>query len=124
MNQIDVHRILVVDDDKEVLNFVSSVLKNAGYEVIEARDGDEALKFIRAGGIDLLITDLMMPETDGLELLTQLRSRRTLKIIAMSGGGVTRQNNLKTARLLGAAYTLAKPFSGEDLLAAVREVAG
>jgi PAS domain S-box-containing protein len=114
-------RILVADDEAGVRSFLRTVLEDSGYEVIEATDGKQALKQARAGGVDLAIMDLVMPEQEGIETIRALRRDVPgVGIIAISGafGG----HFLKTAHLLGADAVLNKPVSAELLLARVAEV--
>ena len=111
--------ILVVDDEASVRGFFEQVLTGAGFEVVVARDGAEALKKARERRFDLLLTDLVMPEQEGLEIIRILRKERPdLKVVAVSGafGGAF----LKAAHLLGAHATLLKPVSPDQLLAAVQ----
>jgi len=116
--------ILVVDDEPVILRVVSTVLREAGYKVSTAVNGVEALKLARSTPFDLVITDLIMPEKEGLETMMELlRQTPTTKIIAMSGGGRnTPENYLATARQLGAKQTLTKPFAKEELLDTVAKV--
>jgi len=114
-------RIVVADDEAGVRSFLRTVLEDGGYEVMEAANGKEALKAALAGRVDLVITDLVMPEQEGLETIRALRKEIAgIGIIAISGafGG----RFLETARMLGAQAVLSKPFSGELLLAKVAEV--
>ena len=114
-------RILVADDEAGVRGFLRAVLEQGGYEVIEAADGKQALRQARAGDVDLVITDLVMPEQEGIETIQALREEMPgIGIIAISGafGGQL----LKTAQLLGADAALTKPVSAELLLAKVAEV--
>jgi len=116
-------RILVLDDDQQVLMFAAAVLREAGFEVLVGEDGNVALSVVDKEPLDLVITDLVMPEREGLETMMRLReSSPQLPVIAISGafGG----HFLRSAANLGARATLAKPFSGEDLLNAVRMVLG
>jgi len=116
-------RILLIDDDQAVRSVMCLTLAHFGHTVTEARNGREGIKLFDQIDVDLLITDIVMPEADGLEVLMEVAKRRpTLRIIAISGGG--RQNagdHLHVAKLLGATNVLAKPFSTEALLAAVNE---
>ncbi len=114
-------RILVTDDEAAVRGFVRSVLASAGYEVIEAADGKQALMHVHAGKVDLVIMDLIMPEQEGIETIQALRREApSIGIIAISGafGG----QFLKAARILGADAALHKPLSAELLLIRVAEV--
>jgi CheY-like chemotaxis protein len=119
-----VTRILVIDDEEQPRRMLRSVLERAGYEVIEARDGNEGLQRFREAPTDVIITDLLMPEKEGLETIMDARREfPEVKIIAMSGGGrAGNLNFLEIARRLGAQRTLSKPFELQVLLAAVREL--
>jgi len=100
-------------------------LAHFGHTVIEARNGKEGLQLFKPEDVDLVITDIVMPEIEGLEVLWKLRTRQVppVKIIAISGGGKQSvANNLKMAKLMGAAKVLAKPFSNEVLIAAINEL--
>ena len=116
-------RILLIDDDDAVRTVMRLTLARFGHTVTEARNGREGLTRFREGGADLLITDIVMPEADGLEVLMELAKHRpAVRIIAISGGGrQDASDHLHVAKLLGAAKVLAKPFSPEALLAAVNE---
>jgi DNA-binding NtrC family response regulator len=111
-------RILVIDDDESVRGFVVAVLLEAGHVVVEASDGAEGLKLNKDSPSDLIITDLFMPETDGLAVVMELkRIRPDVKIITISGAGkYGGPGSLRTAELLGSTYTLEKPFSPDKLL--------
>ncbi len=99
-------------------------LAESGHVVLETWNGVEGLKFIRSAAPDLVITDILMPEMEGVEFLMELRALRTkVKIIAISGGGwQSSRDYLHVARLLGAHKVLAKPFAAEALLGAVDEL--
>ncbi len=101
-------------------------LKHAGYETIEATGGRAALALLANAEPDLIITDMVMPEMDGVELIMTLRKiRPKLPVIAMSGGGrVGPESYLRIARAGGAAKSLTKPFETPELLAAVQELIG
>jgi CheY-like chemotaxis protein len=117
-------RILLADDD-EVLRVVQSdFLRRFGYDVHVAEDGRAAMKYLAAQAVDLVITDMVMPGSDGVEVIRHIRKTYPqLKIIAISGGGATkRELLLDIARVLGVARTLEKPFTMTALLKAVREV--
>jgi DNA-binding response OmpR family regulator len=117
-------RILLIDDDDSVRMVLRMTLVHHGHSVVEARNGQEGLDLFQSSGADLLITDIVMPEKEGLEVLMEMRRKYpTVKIIAISGGG--RQGTidyLHVARLMGAHKVLAKPFTGEALLAAIEEL--
>lgn len=114
-------RILLIDDDANVRTMARKVLTHAGYEVIEVADGAEALARYRADPTDLVITDVYMPGTDGIEMTIRLsREFPRARIIVVSGGGtVGRDQVLEIAERVGAVRTLAKPFGVDALLAAV-----
>jgi len=116
--------ILIVDDDDALRTLLKRVLVRGGYTTLEAGNGREALDLLRAQPVDLMITDLFMPQQDGLETILALRRmNRKLPIIAMSGGGSAAQfDMLRTASLLGAARVLMKPFRAEEVLAAIHEL--
>lgn len=112
--------ILLVDDDKITRQVIGSMLEDAGYEVTLAVDGWEAISFHHTGRFDLVITDLLMPDKDGIETILELqKSEPDLKIIAMSCGTY---DNLKVAKALGATEILPKPFSSQQLTEMVLQV--
>lgn len=117
-------KILVIDDDAQVLAMLQKMLEREGYEVVVASDGNKGVKCYRENPTDLIITDLIMPEKEGIETIIELRRDfPDIKIIAMSGGG---RNNPKAylgiAENLGTQYTFAKPIKRKELLKAVREL--
>ena len=113
--------ILVVDDDDAFRDSLCRVLRAEGYTVEAAADGRRAMHLLVAEPPDLVITDILMPERDGLELMAEVKKANpAIKILAMSGrGGFGRLDVLSLARRLGAHATLAKPFDQEQLLAEV-----
>lgn len=117
-------KILVVDDDSQVLQVVSEMLRIEGHNVVMAANGRQALDQFEHDDFDLVVTDIIMPEQEGLETIANLRRRETyVPIIAISGGG--RAGNLdylETARYIGADGILAKPFGRQDLLTTVNQV--
>ncbi len=118
------NKILIIDDDHIVRKIVEKSLKKNGYEVICAYNGKNAVELISDSPPDLIITDILMPEKDGVELITEMkREYLGMKIIAMSGGGrINAENHLKIAKQLGADATLSKPFTTDLLLSTVNEV--
>jgi CheY-like chemotaxis protein len=114
-------RILLIDDEDELRSILRMSLEKMGYAVTEARNGAEAMKLFKKAPADLVLTDLIMPEKEGLETIRQLRRRNPeLKIIAMSGGGRSdARDNLKMARSFGATLAFAKPFSFDALAKAI-----
>ncbi len=118
-------RILVIDDDPAMRRMVSRILADAGYEVIEAKDGREALKQMAAFDPVVIVTDIVMPEMEGIEFILHVRKLQPgAKVIAMSGGGkaATRELFLRMAKSLGADTVLEKPFGADTLLDAVRNL--
>ena len=113
--------ILLVEDEQPVRATIRDLLEDAGYAVSEAGDGRQGLEACGAAHYDLVITDMLMPRTDGVELIQALTSRHAdMPILAISGGGrVPGELCLTLAGSLGAVATLAKPFSRDALLAAV-----
>ena len=116
--------ILLVDDDDEFLAMLSGLLTRAGYQVKVAFDGQRALRLYRSQPTDLVITDLVMPNKEGLELIGELkRLYCDVKIIAVSGAGHNAlPDYLRMAKALGAQQVLAKPFSEREILEAVSAV--
>ncbi len=119
-------RLLLIDDDPALLLLLRRTLERSGYEVVTAPNGREGLQRLAAAPFDLLITDIVMPEMEGLELILKLRQTHpALRIIAISGGGQLRPASyLNLARLSGAMTVLAKPFELEELLGAVQKLLG
>lgn len=117
-------RILVIDDDSAIRKTVRRILERAGYEVLDAEDGRTGLALARSEQPDLIITDLIMPEVEGIETIQALQEELPdTKIIAMSGGGVMGDSTyLIDAEILGAKRALAKPFTPDELMAAVEEL--
>lgn len=117
-------RILLVDDEDAVLRLLEAVLAIDHHEVTTARDGNDAIAAVTSGTFDLVVTDLVMPDKEGLETIIEIRRLKPeLKIIAMSGGGRgSADDYLEMAAALGASKTLAKPFPSHELLDAVTEV--
>ena len=120
----DMQSILVIDDDKLMCMALARILVSAGYTVTQAFDGDEGLQLYRTYGFDLVITDLIMPDKEGIQIIRELRKENSnIRIIAMSAGGRGGATDyLKWARLMGAKQCLSKPIKREDLLNAVSTV--
>ena len=110
--------ILIAEDDERLRHSLASILEEAGYSVVEASNGKEVLLDLSSADLCLLLTDIVMPEMEGLELIKHLRQYHPkLPIVAMSGAFEGRF--LDAARMLGAKETLQKPFEREALLAAL-----
>lgn len=119
--------ILLIDDDELLRDTVLQMLELDGHHVLEAADGASGLKVYAQhhgrGGIDLVITDILMPGIDGARVIVELhREHPSLPIIAISGGRrvLSPQFNLETATLAGATGQLAKPFARHELQSAVQ----
>ncbi len=111
--------VLVIDDDEAVRYAIRRVMQEEGFATALAANGQEGLKLLDRVSPVLVITDIIMPEKEGLETIIALRKRRPdLPIVAISGGGrVVDGNYLEIARSLGANEVLAKPFEPEELIA-------
>ena len=112
--------ILIIDDEEIIRVLLRSALEEAGYDVTEAANGRQGLELYRQRPTDLVITDIVMPEMNGLDMLLELtREFLHAKVIAISGAG-GEKNVLDVAKLLGARQTFQKPFSMPQLLGTVR----
>ena len=112
--------ILIIDDEEIIRALLRSVLETAGYEVTEAANGNIGLELYRQRPRDLVITDIRMPELNGLDMLLELtREFLHAKVIAISGA-IEEKNVLDVAKLLGARQTSQKPLSVSKLQGAVR----
>lgn len=112
--------VLVIDDDEQVLGIMERLLVRRGHDVIAAKNGHEALRRSSQCAPDLVITDIFMPECDGFEVITQLRTLRAdVRIIAISAGQIHGLDVLGVAGQLGAQVQLQKPFNETQLLEAV-----
>jgi CheY-like chemotaxis protein len=116
-------RILIIDDEPQIRSMLRLMLERVGYEVAEAPDGIEGIRRYRENPADLIITDLIMPNKDGIGMIIDLKKEfPKVKIIAMSGGGVNRpEGYLDGAKKLGAVRTLTKPIDRDEMLKAVKE---
>lgn len=119
-------RILVIDDDEDVRQMLRRILEHAGHEVVEADNGAVGVKLFREEPSDLVITDIIMPEKEGIETIRDLRKlQKEVKIVAISGGGrVGPSDYLTAAKMLGAMKTFSKPFSRQEILDTVDELCG
>ena len=117
-------RILIIDDEPQIRSMLKLMLEREGYEVVEAPDGVEGIKIYRQNPADLIITDLIMPNKDGIGMIIDLKKEfPNVNIIAMSGGGLNKPDGyLKGAKKLGAACTLTKPIDREEMLKAVKNI--
>ncbi len=114
-------RILIIDDDYQVRKMLRRMLEKKGYEVIDAIDGAHGITLQKESPADLVITDIIMPEKEGIETISEMRSDFTeVKIIAISGGGrVSPAPYLRLATDMGAHDAFIKPIKNEELLNAI-----
>jgi len=117
-------RMLIIDDDAYTRYAVRQFLECAGHTVIEAADGKAGMCLFRQGLPDVVITDIFMPEQDGLEIILALkREYPSVKIIAISGGGdMGDLQYLGMSRVFGAERVLCKPFTQQELLTTIQEI--
>jgi DNA-binding response OmpR family regulator len=116
-------RLLVIDDDNLVRAALTDMLQTAGFEVVTASNGRLGLELLQTTPVDAIITDILMPEQEGLETIREARQRfPDIRILAISGGGAGGGETqlLRFAESFGADQTLPKPFTGSQLVAAVR----
>ena len=120
---LTVARILVIDDEISIRAMLRDMLEGEGHQVIEAPDGAVAMKQCRDQSVDLIITDILMPEKDGLEVIREIRRLAPdTKVIAISGGNPqVHVRFLDIAKHLGAYRTIDKPFALHTLLDAVHD---
>src|SRR4051812_48972743 len=114
-------RVLLVDDDDAFRTMLRLTLRKLGHEMMEARNGKEAFPLLEPEPPDVVITDLIMPERDGLETIERLRTTHPgVKVIAMSGGSrISARDFLNIAKLMGAHVALQKPFSISEMELAI-----
>lgn len=115
-------RILLIEDDLELRHVLAATLVQAGHAVVEAANGREGMSLFHTEPVDLVITDILMPEREGIETIATIhRERPEVPIIAISGSPTRSGVYLALAAKFGASYTLAKPFSTEVLLRLIGE---
>lgn len=119
-------KILIIDDEHHILMMIKKMLERAGFEVDLASNGVHGLELFKEIEADLVITDIIMPEKEGLETIREMKKLRSdLKIIAMSGGGRISSNSyLESAKIFGASRVIQKPFSQKEMLNAVTDLLG
>jgi DNA-binding response OmpR family regulator len=117
-------KILIIDDEPHILLMLKKMLERYNYEIDMATNGAEGIELYKLYKPDLVITDIIMPEKEGLETIREMkRLNSDLKIIAMSGGGkVSAESYLKIAGIFGASKSIAKPFSMKEMLVAIQEL--
>jgi len=116
-----VSKILVIDDDVVVRTAMVQFLADLGYDVVSAEDGQRGMRLFRSEKPDLVITDIIMPEKEGIQTIAEIRRERPdAKVIAVSGGGrIGNTDFLKIARQLGATDVIAKPVDPDDFAARI-----
>lgn len=118
-------RILAVDDSASVRQLVSFTLKEAGYDVVEAVDGEEALLKLNEGPVHMVIADVNMPNLDGIELVKQVRTRQEYKFLPIVLLTTESRDVMKIkGKDAGATGWIVKPFKPEQLLAVIRKLLG
>ena len=122
--EMSLKRILVIDDDDLVRDTLARILVRGGYEAVSAKSGREGIARFRENPPDLIVTDVIMPDQDGIETIVELRQMDpALPIIAISGGGRAKAMQfLDAAEKLGANKVLSKPVKQADLLAVIAEL--
>ncbi len=116
--------IIVIDDDCQVRLMLKKMLESEGYRVTVASNGNEGIKSQRDNPADLIITDLIMPEKEGIETISELKQEfPDIKIIAMSGGGKNEPGvYLHAAKIIGAIHTFHKPIKKDELLGTIKSL--
>ncbi|HED11205.1 MAG TPA: response regulator [Caldithrix abyssi] len=119
-------KILFIDDDPFLREAFSEILQRNGFEVITLEDGKNAKNKVHDLEFDLVITDIVMPEKEGIETITEIRSiNESIPILAISGGGrISPRSHLHLAEHMGANATLEKPFDGSTLIAKINSMLG
>lgn len=126
--QTDIITVLLVEDNESLRDLLRCALDEAGYRVLAAENGRQALEIAESSPIDVLVTDILMPEVNGLELIVELKARHTsCRIIAMTGGGSMLVNTIdslngRNADVFGTHRTLQKPFQPGELIDALESV--
>ena len=117
--------VLVIDDDQQIREAIALTLRQEDYRVVCAPDGGEGENILQTDSVDVVITDIFMPNQDGLQTIMHIRRRwPSLKIIAVSGTDAGSPGYLRHAKLLGADRVLAKPFNAAQLCGAVQACVG
>ncbi|WP_026988226.1 response regulator [Fodinicurvata fenggangensis] len=116
--------ILLIDDETSIIEVMGDSLVKAGYEVLPAENGEKGLQLLEKEAVDAVVTDIIMPEKEGLETIIEIRRKQPeLPIIAISGGGRTRQLHfLEISRDFGANDVLQKPFKPSQLIASLHSL--
>ena len=128
--------ILLIDDETDVRDSISRVLKREGFDVLTAENAEVGLALLKKSTVDVLVSDIIMPGMDGVQAIQHVReSNPNMKIIAISGGGnfgtkayqpkaITTTAYLQAATEAGADWVITKPFEKSELLDSIRELVG
>lgn len=119
--------ILIIEDDEQFRQMLTSMLTSDHHRISQAADGEEGLRLVASAKPNLVITDILMPKMDGIDFVMALkRQGSNVPVIAMSGGRrtISADFNLNSAELMGVAATLSKPFGREDLRRAISQALG
>ncbi len=116
--------ILVVDDEEVMRELIRDILEDAGYDVLTASDGNEALALFKKNNVDVVLTDLIMPNKDGEEVVQELRKiNPDAKIIVMSGGGqISGEDHIQLLEDLDVQHAIVKPINAKQLLKDIEEM--
>lgn len=116
--------IVIIDDNPDSIDLITAYLPEEKFSIFATQNGNKAIEYIENNNVDLLITDIIMPGINGLEIISKVSSiNPKLKILAISGGGaIDADQYFSLASGLGATKTLSKPFIADDLLAAIKEL--
>ena len=119
-------KVLVIDDEPVIVKMLSRLFDRGGFYVSTASNGEAALGLMSKDVFDVVVTDIIMPKKEGIELITTVkRDFPGTKIIAMSGGGrLSAKGYLRSAKILGADKVFMKPFDHNEMLSAVKELTG
>lgn len=117
-------KILVIDDEPVIRIILKQLFEENGYDVCEASDGKQGIALFKKEKPDLVITDLIMPDEEGLEVMKKIKQMLPdAKIIAISGGGIgSAQVYLSLAKKMGASHVFEKPFDAKQMLATVQDM--
>ena len=122
MVETDKKRILVIDDEESIRNYLREILEKAGYTVMDCEDGDKGIEMFLDDDFDIVLTDIAMPKKDGVEVLIEMKKvSPSTRIIAMSGVAEC-DKLLEVANIYKADATIKKPFEKEDVLSAIKKV--
>ncbi len=119
-------KILIIDDEEAIRQMVKRLVEKAGYTAELASNGEEGIMMIEEASFDLVITDIIMPRKEGIEIITAIRKDYPeIRVIAMSGGGrFTPEGYLRSAKILGADRVFTKPFNHREMMEAIDELIG